>query len=89
MLAQTTGSISGRVSSNAAPLPGATVEATSPAMLGARVATTDADGLYHLPLLPPASYTVTFTLSGFAPKTSTIVVPLGKEPRSMRCYRPL
>ena len=78
-LAQTTGSISGRVSANGAPLPGVTVEGTSVALQGARVGVTGPEGLYHLPLLPPGTYTLTFTLSGFAPKKSTVAVPLGKE----------
>lgn len=79
VLAQTTGSISGHVTANGAPLPGVTVEGTSPALQGSRVGITDSDGLYHLPLLPPGTYTVQFTLSGFAQKKNAVNVPLGKE----------
>ena len=80
LYAQTTGSISGHVSSNSAALPGVTVEATGPALQGSRDAVTDSGGGYHLALLPPGSYTVTFTLSGFSSrKSASIVVSLGKE----------
>ena len=81
LAAQTTGSIGGRVNdSSGAPLPGVTVEATSPSLQGMRVGVSDATGLYRLPLLPPGSYTVVFTLSGFAPKkNASVPVSLGKE----------
>src|SRR6266850_2111278 len=47
-------------------LPGVTVEATSPALIeGAKVAVTDAQGLYQIPELRPGTYTVTFTLPSF------------------------
>jgi hypothetical protein len=81
LAAQTTGAIAGRVNdSSGAPLPGVTVEATSPALQGMRVGVSDITGLYRLPLLPPGSYTVAFTLSGFAPKkNASVPVSLGKE----------
>jgi hypothetical protein len=81
LAAQTTGSIGGRVNdSSNAPLPGVTVEATSPALQGVRIAVSDWAGLYRLPLLPPGNYTVAFTLTGFAPKkNAAIPVSLGKE----------
>jgi len=48
-------------------LPGVTVEAASPALIQ-KVATaiSDAEGRYQLPDLRPGSYTVTFSLPGFA-----------------------
>ncbi len=81
LAAQTTGSVSGHVTdSNGATLPGVTVEATSPALQGIRIALSDVSGLYRLPLLPPGSYTVQFTLTGFAAKkNASIPVSLGKE----------
>jgi len=81
LAAQTTGSIAGRVTdSSGALLPGVTVEATSPALQGMRIGVSDITGLYRLPLLPPGSYTVAFTLSGFAPKkNASVPVSLGKE----------
>ena len=47
-------------------LPGVTVEATSPALIGgARVVVTDSQGLYRLVDLRPGAYTVTFSLASF------------------------
>ncbi|HEY1308265.1 MAG TPA: TonB-dependent receptor [Vicinamibacterales bacterium] len=49
-------------------LPGVTIEAASPALVEKiRTAVTDASGRYRLESLPAGSYTVTFSLSGFAP----------------------
>ena len=49
-------------------LPGVTVEAASPALTEkVRTAVTDGSGRYRIESLPPGSYTVTFSLSGFAP----------------------
>src|SRR5690349_22419633 len=48
-------------------LPGVTVEASSPALLEkTRTAITDGTGQYQIVDLRPGTYTVTFTLSGFA-----------------------
>src|SRR5678815_706408 len=49
-------------------LPGVTVEAASPALIQkVRTAVTDGSGRYRIEALPPGSYTVTFSLTGFAP----------------------
>jgi len=70
VFAQTTGSVSGRVSdSSGGAVPGVTVEANSSAMQGTRTAVTDPTGAYHLLLLPPGDYTVAFRLEGFATET--------------------
>src|SRR3954467_1993229 len=81
LAAQTTGSISGRVNdSGGGILPGVTIEATSPALQGIRIAISDPTGAYRLPLLPPGNYTVAFTLTGFArKKNANVPVLLGKE----------
>src|SRR5690349_6045431 len=48
-------------------LPGVTVEASSPALIEkTRTAVTDGTGQYQIVDLRPGTYTVTFTLSGFA-----------------------
>src|ERR1035437_9459258 len=47
-------------------LPGVTVEAASPAMIGGnRTAVTDGNGQYKIIDLRPGDYTVTFVLAGF------------------------
>src|SRR5436309_1345812 len=63
-----TGSIAGVVrDTTGAVLPGATVEASSPALIeGTRSATTDDKGQYKIVDLRPGVYSVTFTLAGFS-----------------------
>jgi hypothetical protein len=65
--AQALGTIAGSVKdASGAVLPGATVEAASPALIEkVRTAVTDGQGLYRIVNLPPGTYTVTFTLPGF------------------------
>ena len=64
--ASTTGSISGKVSDTSnAVLPGVTVNATSPALMGVQSSVTDGGGNYRFPALPPGTYTLTFELPGF------------------------
>ena len=49
-------------------LPGVTVEASSPALIErARSAVTDDQGLYQITNLPPGTYRVSFSLTGFVP----------------------
>jgi len=64
--AQTT--LAGAVRDNTgAVLPGVTVEAASPALIEkVRTATTDGAGRYRIENLQPGTYTVTFSLAGFA-----------------------
>src|SRR5438874_9081067 len=80
LAAQTTGTVAGRVTdSSGAVLPGVTVEAKSTALQGVRTVTTDPEGLYRMPLLPPGDYTISFTLQGFGAKQKRAVVSLGKD----------
>jgi hypothetical protein len=46
-------------------LPGVTVEATSPALIGVRTTISDDRGQYRITNLPVGAYTVVFSLSGF------------------------
>ena len=57
-------SLTGRVTSNGAPLAGATIALTSPSLLGTRTAVTGADGWYFFRGLPPGPYDVVFTAAG-------------------------
>src|SRR5687767_15524015 len=48
-------------------LPGVTVEASSPALIEkVRTAVTDSSGQYRITELPPGTYTLMFSLSGFS-----------------------
>ena len=62
------GAIAGAVTDNTGGvLPGVTVEASSPALIGGvRTAVTDGVGLYRIENLRPGVYSVTFVLSGFS-----------------------
>ena len=63
---QTTGGIEGTVSdANDAPLPGASVDLKSPSLQGPRSAVTNSAGRFRFPVIPPGTYTVTCSLSGF------------------------
>ena len=60
-------------------LPGVTVTATSPALIGSQVAVTEADGRYLFPSLPSGTYSLAFELSGFrAARRQNIVLALGQ-----------
>jgi hypothetical protein len=77
--AQQVGEIAGTVTtSDGATLPGVTVEATSPVLPQPRVTSTESNGQYRLPVLPPGDYTVTFTLSGMATQTRRVRVYLNQ-----------
>src|SRR5262245_52118601 len=62
-----TGGIRGFVRDESrAGLPGVTIEASSPALIGGTTSTTsDAQGLYRFENLPIGIYSVSFTMSGF------------------------
>ncbi|MCX6570805.1 MAG: TonB-dependent receptor [Candidatus Aminicenantes bacterium] len=53
------------VDSTGAPLPGVSIEATSPKLVGKSTAVTDGDGTFRLFSLPSGTYEVIFTLQGF------------------------
>jgi outer membrane receptor protein involved in Fe transport len=74
---QTTGAIEGRVMApDATALPGAAIEATG-AVPGTRGAQSDAAGRYHLSALPPGTYVLRVTLTGFAMQQRSVIVSLG------------
>ena len=61
----TSGAIVGTVAQAGTPLPGVTVELKSPAMQGTRTEVTDSKGQFRFTLLPPGTYNLSATLSGF------------------------
>jgi hypothetical protein len=80
LLAQQTGSISGKVTAtDGSLLPGVTVEARSDVLPGPRVTVTGANGEYRLPALPPGSYTVKFELAGMQTLTRKALVQLAQN----------
>ena len=59
-------------------LPGVTVTAASPALLGERVTVTDVNGVYSLKGLPAGTYSVSFDLSNFKPaRRDTVALTVG------------
>ena len=76
-----TGSIQGTVKDETGePLPGVTVEISSPALIGGvKSMITSAAGSFHFPALPPGSYKVRFSLTGFRiQEREKTVVTIGK-----------
>lgn len=60
-------------------LPGVTVTAKSPALIGVRTVVSGGEGTYSFSALPSGPYELTFELSGFQPfKRSNIVLGLGQ-----------
>jgi carboxypeptidase family protein len=58
-------------------LPGATVSLAGPAIVGSRTATTDVNGAYEFPALPPGTYTLTCELLGYQVLRRDITVEAG------------
>ena len=78
-VASSTGTIQGRVTdAQGAVLPGVTVTATSPALIGQQTAVTSDTGNYRFPAVPPGTYELTYELSGFTNvKREGIQISLG------------
>ncbi len=77
--ASSTGTIQGRAAdSSGAVLPGVTVTATSPSMIGVQTQVTNDNGGYRFPAVPPGVYSLTFELAGFnTVKRDGIQISLG------------
>lgn len=77
-----TGSFVGTVKSKKGNLvAGAVLRLTSPALQGTRVITTDANGNFRAPLLPPGTYTITIEKGGFHTAKMSADVGLGQVVR--------
>jgi hypothetical protein len=76
-----TGVLTGTVTSDGAPLPGATVTATSPQLQGSRSTVSDTNGNYNLAALPPGDYTVRIELQGLQTVTRNTRVTLAGTSR--------
>jgi hypothetical protein len=64
--ASSTGTIQGRIAdAQGAVLPGVTITATSPALLGQQTTVSSETGNYRFPAVPPGVYALTYELSGF------------------------
>jgi len=74
-----TGDLVGQVSDQGAGVSGISISASSTILPGGRSTTTDANGNYRLPLLPPGVYELTFTLSDGAVRKRTTLVSLGQR----------
>ncbi|MGK2858701.1 MAG: YfbK domain-containing protein [Thermoanaerobaculia bacterium] len=71
------GSITGTVMHEGAPLPGATITISSPALQGIRVAVSNVNGDYAFRALPPGPYTIKFELDGMATVTKVATIDAG------------
>jgi hypothetical protein len=82
VFAQTTASLTGTVTTQGGPLPGATITITSPALQGARTTVSGPNGDYNFAALPPGMYSVRFELSGLQQIVKPANVRLGEIARS-------
>ncbi len=66
----TTGAIVGTVTDGTkGVIPGVSVTARAPSLMGVRTVVSEADGTYRIPALPPGVYSLTFELAGFGAVT--------------------
>ncbi len=82
LFAQTLGNLTGTVTFDNAPLPGATVTISSPALQGTRTTTTDVNGNYNFSALPPGQYQVQFAMESMEGATVPSRVTLGGTARA-------
>lgn len=82
LFAQTTASLTGTVTTDGQPLPGATVTVTSPSLQGTRTTVTSDSGGYIFPGLPPGTYNVTVELDGMQSMTKKATIGVGQTGRA-------
>ncbi|HVT03915.1 MAG TPA: TonB-dependent receptor [Thermoanaerobaculia bacterium] len=83
----TTGSLTGTVTTDGAPLPGATVTVSSPQLQGVRTTVTGDGGGYSFPALPPGKYTVKIELAGMQTVTQQVDLNLAQSARADAALR--
>ncbi|HEY0157468.1 MAG TPA: TonB-dependent receptor [Thermoanaerobaculia bacterium] len=81
-VAQTTSNLTGTVTLDNGPLPGATITITSPALQGTRVAVSDVNGNYNFGGIPPGTYNVEVSMEGMSSVKRTVQVPLSGTARA-------
>jgi hypothetical protein len=81
VFAQSSGSITGTVKdSSGAAVPGATVTIANPAQAVSRTTTTNAEGVFVAPQLPPGTYSITVELRGFKKaEKSQVILTTGSK----------
>jgi hypothetical protein len=78
---ETTGGLQGVVKDpSGAVVPNAKVVVTAPDLIGSKEVQTDAAGYYRFTNLPPGSYTITVTASGFSTNKHEFVLEVGHLP---------
>ena len=81
MFAQVTANLTGTVTMDNNPLPGATVTATSPNMQGSRTTTSDVNGNYNIAAVPPGTYKIVIEMQGMQTVTRNVLVGVGQTSR--------
>ncbi|HEV8660607.1 MAG TPA: TonB-dependent receptor [Thermoanaerobaculia bacterium] len=76
-----TATITGKVTTGSAGLPGVTVSVRSPNLQGIRTAVSTGAGDYIVPLLPPGDYTVTFELEGMQKVSRRVTLTAARTDR--------
>ncbi len=77
----TTGTVTGTVSIDGKPVPGATITASSPSLQGTRTTVSGDSGGYVITALPPGEYVVKIELEGMAPVTSKAKITAAQTTR--------
>jgi hypothetical protein len=80
-MGQTTSTLTGTVTTDGAPLPGATVTISSPNMQGTRTTVSGDAGGYSFTGLPPGQYNVRFELAGMRAVTRTVQIGVSQSGR--------
>lgn len=81
LMAQTSSSLSGIVTTGGQPVSGATVTIASPALQGIRIALTGETGSYSFPALPPGDYTLRFDHEGLQSSSTRATLRLSQSTR--------